>query len=230
MLTLHHYPLCPSSRAIRLALVQSAIEFVQSDVKPWAPDREFLNLNPAGTLPVLTVENKVISGAYPIVEYLAETATARDGLGASRTSLWPGTPGERAEARRVSEWFLRKFDIEVSQYLLEEKIYKPMSGVRSPPDLGAIRASRANLRYHLSYVSFLSEQRKWLGGDHMSFGDFAAAAQLSVMDYLSEISWSEFPEAKAWYARMKSRPAFRPLLADRLPGFNPPEAYANLDF
>jgi glutathione S-transferase len=230
MLTLYHYPLCPASRAIRLALAEGAIEFTASDVKPWSPDRDFLNLNPAGTLPVLTIDNKVLCGAYPIAEYLAETASTRDGMGAIRTSLWPGTPTERAEARRVAEWFLRKFDIEVSQNLLEEKIYKPMSDVRSPPDLGVIRASRGNLRYHLSYVSFLSEQRKWLGGDHMSFADFAAAAQLSVMDYLSEITWSEFPEAKVWYARIKSRPAFRLLLADRLPGFNPSEAYANLDF
>jgi glutathione S-transferase len=230
MLTLYHYPLCPASRAIRLALAEGAVELTLSDIKPWAPGRDFLNLNPAGTLPVLTIENKVLCGAYPIIEYLAETAATRDGMGAARTSIWPGTATERAEARRVAEWFLRKFDVEVSQYLLEEKIYKPMSAVRLPPDLGTIRASRGNLRYHLSYVSFLSEHRKWLGGDHMSFADFAAAAQLSVMDYLSEINWTDFPEAKAWYARIKSRPAFRPLLADRLPGFNPSEAYANLDF
>jgi glutathione S-transferase len=137
---------------------------------------------------------------------------------------------ERAEARRVADWFLRKFDVEVSQYLLEEKLYKVLARTRAAPDLDIIRAGRGNLRYHLSYVSYLSEQRKWLGGDHPSFADFAAAAQLSIMDYLAEIPWEAFPEAKAWYARLKSRPSFRPLLADRVPGFNPPEHYANLDF
>jgi glutathione S-transferase len=228
MWTLLHYPLCPASRAIRLALFEGGIEAGLSEIKPWAVTREFLNLNPAGSLPVLTSEGRALCGAYPIVEYLAETAS-REGSAPPRSSYWPGAAADRAEARRVADWFLRKFDSEVSQYLLEEKLYKPMSK-RGSPDLNAIRAGRGNLRYHLSYVSFLSEQRKWLGGDHPSFADLAGAAQLSAMDYLGEIPWAEFPEAKAWYARLKSRPSFRSLLADRVPGFNPPAAYVNLDF
>ena len=175
------------------------------------------------------IEGKTLCGAYPIVEYLSETAT-RDGPPSARSALWTGTPSERAEERRVAEWFLRKFDAEVTQTILEEKFYKPMSRGRLAPDLGTIRAGRSNLRYHLSYVSFLSDQRKWLGGDHLSFADLAAAAQLSVMDYLDEMPWADFPEAKALYQRLKSRPSFRPLLQDRIPGFNPPEHYANLDF
>jgi glutathione S-transferase len=221
-----HYPLCPASRAVRLALFEQAVEAELSEVKPWAMGRDFLNVNPAGGLPVLSIDGRAICGAYPISEYLAETAS-RDG---ARSAIWPGSPMERAEARRVADWFLRKFDAEVSQGLLEEKLHKPASKSRVAADLAAIRAGRSNLRYHLSYVSFLSDQRKWLGGDHMSFADLAAAAQLSVLDYLAEAPWAEFPEAKAWYQRLKSRPSFRSLLADRIPGFSPPENYANLDF
>ncbi len=228
MWTLLHYPLCPASRAIRLALAETGFEAGLAEVQPWALPREFLNLNPAGTLPVLTREGRSVCGAFPIVEYLAETVP-QDGPMRARTALWAGRPLDRAEARRVAEWFLRKFDAEVSQYLLEEKLYKPVSR-RSAPDLNAIRAGRSNLRYHLSYVSFLSEHRKWLGGDYSSFADLAAAAQLSVMDYMGEIPWADFPEAKAWYARLKSRPSFRPLLSDRVPGFSPPGSYADLDF
>ncbi|MGO9174165.1 MAG: glutathione S-transferase family protein [Rhodomicrobium sp.] len=228
MWTLLHFPLCPASRAIRLALFEGGIEAGLSEVKPWAVTREFLNINPAGTLPVLTYEGRAICGAYPIVEYLAETG-AREGPVAARSGYWPGSASERAEARRLADWFLHKFDSEVSQYLLEERLYKPLSR-RSAPDVDAIRVSRSNLRYHLSYVSFLSEQRKWLGGDHPSFADLAAAAQLSVVDYLDEMPWREFPEVKAWYVRLKSRPSFRALLSDRVPGFNPPDCYANLDF
>jgi len=227
--TLLHFPLCPASRAIRVALSECGIEAELSEIKPWAPTREFLNVNPAGTLPVLVADAKTICGAYPIVEYLAEI-TPRETGPSARAQMWPGHPVERAEARRVAEWFLLKFDAEVSQSLLDEKLYKPMARGRLAPDLSAIRACRSNLRYHLSYVSFLSDQRKWLGGDHISFADVAAAAQLSVMDYLSEIPWTEFPEAKAWYQRLKSRPSFRALLADRIPGFSPPETYADLDF
>jgi glutathione S-transferase len=229
MASLLHYPLCPSSRAVRLALLESGIELAFSEVKPWAMTLDFLNINPAGTLPVLTIDGRTLCGAYPIVEYLSETV-ARDGAPSARSPLWIGTPSDRAEERRVAEWFLRKFDAEVTQSILEEKFYKPMSRGRLAPDLGTIRTGRSNLRYHLSYVSFLSDQRKWLGGDHLSFADLAASAQLSVMDYLDEMPWTDFPEAKVWYQRLKSRPSFRPLLADRVPGFSPPEHYANLDF
>lgn len=229
MATLLHYPLCPASRAVRLALLENGIELAFSEVKPWAVTLDFLNINPAGTLPVLMIEGRTLCGAYPIVEYLSETA-GREGPPSARSVLWTGTPSERAEQRRVAEWFLRKFDAEVTQSILDEKLYKPMSRGRLAPDLSIIRAGRSNLRYHLSYVSFLSDQRKWLGGDQLSFADLAASAQLSVMDYLDEMPWADFPEAKAWYQRLKSRPSFRSLLADRIPGFNPPEYYANLDF
>ncbi len=229
MVTLLHYPLCPTSRSVRLALLESGIEPAFSEVKPWALTLDFLNINPAGTLPVLTIEGRTLCGAYPIVEYMSETAK-RDGTPSARPIMWPGTPAERAEERRVAEWFLRKFDAEVTQNILDEKFYKPMSRGRLAPDLATIRAGRSNLRYHLSYVSYLSDQRKWLGGDQLSFADLAAAAQISVMDYLDEMPWTDFSEAKAWYQRLKSRPSFRPLLADRIPGINPPDHYANLDF
>ena len=227
MVKLLHYPLCPASRAVRLALEEAGIAADRQEIKPWAIDRDFLNLNPAGTLPVLLVDGKPVCGAFPIAEYLYEAAP-REGA-VPRSAVWPGSAIERAEARRVAEWFLRKFDSEVTAYLLEEKHYKPMARAGAP-DLQTIRTGRGNLRYHLSYVSFLSENRKWLGGDSPGFADLAAAAQISVADYLAEIHWSEFPEAKAWYARLKSRPSFRQLLAERVPGFTPPEHYANLDF
>jgi glutathione S-transferase len=229
MISLLHFPLCPQSRSIRLALGECGVQAAYVEVLPWALTREYLNINPAGTLPVLSIEGRFVCGASPIAEYLAE-ATSREPSAPGRVALWPATAFERAEARRVAEWFVRKFDTEVSQYLLEEKLYKPMSRRRLPPDLGVIKAGRTNLRYHLTYISYLSDQRKWLGGDHMSFADLAAAAGLSVMDYLSEIPWGDFPEAKSWYARMKSRPSFRALLADTIPGFAPPQNYADLDF
>ena len=229
MVTLLHHPLCPASRAVRLACLESGIDLAFSEIKPWALGLDFLNINPAGTLPVLMIEGKPLCGAYPIAEFLSETARREDGHPA-RAGIWTGHPAERAEQRRVAEWFLRKFDAEVTQSILDEKFYKPMSRGRLAPDLGVIRAGRSNLRYHLSYINFLSDQRKWLGGDQISFADLAASAQLSVMDYLDEMPWTDFPEVKAWYERLKSRPSFRPLLADRIPGFNPPEHYANLDF
>jgi glutathione S-transferase len=152
--------------------------------------------------------------------------------GSSRLpQLFPGNREERAEVRRLVDWFHGKFDREVSRDLLFEKVYKRMrnSGA-SAPDPEILRAVRANLKYHLSYVSYLADARRWLAGDDMSFADMAAAAHISTVDYLGEVPWRDFAPAKAWYQRVKSRPSFRTLLADKVPGTPPPVEYADLDF
>ena len=64
----------------------------------------------------------------------------------------------------------------------------------------------------------------------MSYADLAAAAHLSCVDYLGDVPWEEDEAARAWYARIKSRPSFRPLLSDRIPGMAPSAHYDNLDF
>jgi len=200
--------------------------------RPWAWRREFLQLNPAGTLPVLIERNGfVIAGAYAISEFLSETHGKRNGEAPHRDTLFPGSAGDRAETRRLIDWFHVKLDQEVSRYLLEEKLYQRFADFgRRGPDTDLIRAGRTNLRYHLSYVCHLVERRKWLAGDVLSFADLAAGGHFSVLDYLGEVPWDEFPQAKQWYALLKSRPSFRPLLGDRLPGVPPPRLYSELDF
>ena len=51
-----------------------------------------------------------------------------------------------------------------------------------------------------------------------------------VIDYMGEVPWEDYPAAKLWYAKAKSRPSFRPLLADRFPGLPPAAHYDDLDF
>ena len=87
-----------------------------------------------------------------------------------------------------------------------------------------MRAGLANIHLHLEYIAYLFERRNWLAGEALSLADIAAAAQLSVLDYLGDVPWDRHPGAKLWYSRIKSRPSFRPLLADRLPGLKPARA------
>ena len=129
------------------------------------------------------------------------------------------------------DWFQRKLDREVTHELLRAKAYARLQpGSAAPPDSDTLRAIRANLRYHMGYISYLAHERRWLAGEKLSFADLAAAAHLSSIDYVGEVPWEEFPVAKSWYARIKSRPAFRGLLADRIPGAPPPSHYEDLDF
>ncbi|TDR93753.1 glutathione S-transferase family protein [Enterovirga rhinocerotis] len=224
MAVLHHHSFCPHSRFVRLAMGEIGLEPQTAERKPWERDTDFLLLNPSGTTPVFEENEIAIPGASVIAEYLDETR----GLGVQGRRLLPADPAGRVEVRRLLDWFNGKFYDEVTAHLVTEKIYKRFTG--GSPDAGAIRAARANMRYHLRYIGYLAATRDWLAGSEMTYADLAAAAHLSCADYLSDVPWEEDEMAKTWYARVKSRPAFRTLLADRVPGMMAPAHYADLDF
>jgi len=230
MAILHHYPFCPHSRFVRLALGEAGIEPELREERPWERRTEFLAINPAGATPVLmNGQGFYVPGAHVIAEYLDETC----GPGLGERRLMPEQPAERVEVRRLLDWFLGKFHEEVTGYLVTEKIYKRFMDAEAgggPPDTAVIRAARTNVRYHLTYIDYLMTSRTWLAGDQLTYADLAAAAHLSCVDYLGDVPWNENETARNWYARVKSRPAFRALLADRVPGIAPAEHYEDLDF
>jgi glutathione S-transferase len=230
MAILYHHPMSGPSRYVRLLLGEYSLAAELAEERPWLRREEYLAINAAGAVPAMVESGRdPVCGATIIGEYLDETAGAlmRD------RRLMPENPHGRAEVRRVSEWFLVKYEAEVSRYLVHERAIKQlMRGADGggPPDPSMIRAGRANLKNHLRYAGWLAASRGWLAGPKLSQADLAAAAQFSVADYLGEIAWDSEPAAREWYARVKSRPSFRPLLADRLGGIAPSAHYANLDF
>lgn len=232
MLKLMHFRLCPHSRSIRLVLSELQFEVQLVEERPWEWRAQFLALNPAGSLPVLERNPGalVLSGSYPISEFFAEEIV-RHPIDGRTVPLFPGGVVDRAEIRRLVDWFHVKCHDEVTRALITERVIPALDGrqVRSP-NVETLRAVRSNLRYHLSYIDYLADSRRWLAGDELSFADFAAAAHVSVADYLGEVPWDEHGSARIWYARLKSRRSFRPLLEDRLPGLPPPLAYTDLDF
>jgi len=219
--TLHHFPLDPASRQVRLALGERRLAFTDQTVRYWEQPEGFLDLNPSGVTPVMVEDGLVLCESRTILDHLEETCPEPPLLGRS--------PEERAEARRLVQWFDRKFDLEVAGFLLHEKMEKRLLGLGAP-DLAALRQGRESLRHHLAYLEALLSARDWLAGRRLSMADFAAAAYLSVIDYLGDVPWAGFPTVKTWYMKLKSRPAFRPLLADRWPGLVPAAHYDDLDF
>jgi glutathione S-transferase len=217
-------------RFVRLAFGEYGEELALIEEKPWARRREFLSLNPAGTVPVLLAEGDVpIVGAQVIAEYLDETR----GVLKRDRRLMAEDPMDRAEIRRLSDWYLDKTDGEVTRHLVRERVLKPLMNDNQgggSPDSGAIRAARANIRQHMKYTNWLAGTRNWLAGPRITYADLAAAASLSVLDYLGEIDWRDHGAAREWYTRVKSRPSFRPLLGDRVRGLSPVSHYADLDF
>jgi glutathione S-transferase len=223
MRVLHHLPLSPFSRKVRVVLREKNLEFELRVEKVWERRPDFLAVNPAGTVPVLVEDDgTTLADSNVICEYLDEVYPAE-------RIVIGETPTERAEVRRLVAWFDLKFSREVTDNLYREKMMKKFLGL-GEPNSAAIRAGSANIHYHLDYIGWLTERRRFLAGSKYSLADVSAAVHISVLDYLGDVPWEEHARAKDWYARIKSRPAFRPLLSDLVPGAPPPQHYANLDF
>jgi len=218
---LFHYPLSPFSRKVRLTLAEKRIEVELVEERYWEQDPEFLRRNPAGKVPVLRFGNRTMADSTAICEYLEEVQPD--------PPLMPRLPEARYEVRRLVAWFDDKFHREVTCKLLGERVFRKLMGT-GYPDSANVKAGARAIKEHLDYMAALLEQRRWIAGNDLTMADFAAAAHLSCLDYISDVDWNRSDTVKDWYAKIKSRPAFRSILADQIPGFPPPAHYADLDF
>lgn len=225
MRTLYYWPLDPASRQARIALGEKKLKFKLEKVDPWVADGMLQELSPEAIPPILEVStpegSRTLAGARSICEYAHDIG--------GKHALLSSDVFERAEARRLCDWFCERFHNEVNAYILHERIEKPLH-LREAADPATLRIGRDHLAFHLDYVAWLLSKRSWLAGKSMSLADIAAGAHLSCLDYLGEIRWKTRPTVKEWYQKLKCRPGFRPLLGDRIPGLTPPYYYADLDF
>lgn len=220
--TLYHYPLCPFSRKVRLVLFEKGFPYGLITQVPWEADAAFLQVNPIGTLPVLVeADGHTLIDHVAICEYLNELKQTPNLLGE--------TPKGRAEVRRLTNWFDTDFYMDVFKPLVGERVFKAQQSGRSP-DSRLIRIGRENSKRYLGYIEWLCARRAYLGGRNLSVADLGIAAHLSVLDYLGEVPFEQYPELKLWYAKIKSRPSFNSLLQDKIAGIIPSANYANLDF
>jgi len=222
MRSLYHFPLCPFSRKVRISLAEKGLSFDLIIENFWERRRAFAKLNPAMQVPVLLEAGGItVADSYAICEYLEDKYP--------EVSFLAATAEENAKIRRLISWFDNKFYNEVGRYLLNEKVVRYLTRVGEPCS-EAIRAAKTNIIPHMEYIRFLTANYKWLTGERLTLADISAAAHLSVLDFLGEVPWDNYPDVKEWYAQIKSRPSFRPILADRVIGYVPPKHYADLDF
>ena len=219
---LYHYPLDPFCRRVRLTFLEKGIPVGLILEKSWERRPAFLEKNPLGTLPLLIEpDGHSLSGVNAICEYVNEIKTVPNLLGE--------TPRGRAEVRRLTEWFDTSFFHDAVYPILLERVIKVVQ-TKESPSATMIRVGRDNLAKYIKYIDWLAGRRAYLGGRSLSFADLSAAAHLSVLDYLGELNWGSAIEAATWYAKVKSRPTFAPLLSDNVPGILPSEHYKELDF
>lgn len=225
MYRLYHHSICPFSRKVRVHLAAKEIgcELIQENF--WERRKEFIAMNPEGVVPVLfdNANATVVCGSDVIIEYIEEKHK-------ETKSFLGENVGKRAEVRRLQNWFDHKFYLEVSKHVLNERFFNRYLPDANSPSSEVLRVARRNLNIHLSYIEYLLETRKYLAGDQISVADFAAASQLSVLDYFGDINWQHYVPAKEWYSLIKSHKVFSEVLKDRIANVAPPEWYSKLDF
>jgi glutathione S-transferase len=146
--------------------------------------------------------------------------------------LAPADDAARLACLRWVDWAMGLFHEQVTQRIVYEKAAPRFTGAgfSRPPDMNVIRSGREELKLALKAIGTAAETNGNLACRETTLGDLAVAAHLSALDYFGEVPWTDFPPAAEWYVRMKSRPAFRSLLSDRVPGQPPAAHYAELDF
>lgn len=221
MVLLIHHPVSPAGRKIRLQMAEKKMLFILREEEPWKISDDVYKLNPAGELPVFLSDGNVITGNYAISEYLEEASPD--------VPMIFGDTKQKAEIRRLVDWFDNKFFREVYRNIVYEKVHKRFANGLAP-DSKILKMGINNLMYHLEYIEWLLERRQYLAADTVSLADLSAAAELSIIDYLGSVPWDEFKTAKLWYSKMKSRPAFKDILKDNIRGILPAKHYTNLDF
>ena len=221
MVLLIHHPISPYSSKIRMLMIEKMMLFVLKEEEPWNLSSDVFKLNPAGSLPIFLFDGNIIAGNYAITEFLEEVNYD--------IRLLPKDPKQRAEVRRLTEWFDDKFYREVYRNIVAEKVIRRFEQGKAP-DSRILKIGLNNLAFHMEYIDWLTERRNYLGGEEFSLADVTAAAHLSIIDYLGDIAWDGYKNAKIWYSKIKSRPSFKDILKDNIRGILPAKHYANLDF
>ena len=225
MYRLYYHPICPYSRKVRVHLSAKDTSFELVNENFWERKKEFIAMNPAGTMPILFDNSNgvSVSCSSAIIEYIEEKHNeSKNYLGDSFI--------KRSEARRLQDWFDHKFYNEITRHVLNERYLSRFLPGSHSPNSDVLRIARKNLEVHFKYIEFLLENRKYLAGDQISVADFSAASHISVLDYFGDINWHHFQVAKEWYSLIKSHKIFSEVLKDRIPNLTPPEWYSKLDF
>ena len=209
-----HLMLSPSCRLARLMVGEKrvACDPAMSD-DPWQ------------SMPIFTdMDGTRCEGVWAILDHLEHHYPDHP--------LAPADDAARLACLRWVDWAMGPFHEQVTQRIVYEKAAPRFTGAgfSRAPDMNVIRAGREELKLALKAIGMAAETNGNLACRETTLGDLAVAAHLSALDYFGEVPWTDFPTAAEWYVRMKSRPAFRSLLADRVPGQPPVSHYAELDF
>lgn len=226
MLALYHGGTSVASAKVRLALAEKGVGFESRllDLRRGEQKRdEYLELNPAGVVPTLVHDGRVIVESSIILEYVEEVWPS--------PALMPRDPGRRADVRL---WLRRVDELHDACSVLSSSVkLATMHGdadaiatllARTPDPAKRARQQRlidqgfaapdiASAISH--YARFLTQadhalaHAAWISGDTPGLADCAALPYAHRLACLGmEALWAQSPAIAKWYAHMRARASF----------------------
>lgn len=219
---LHHFVLCPFSRKLRVMMNEKGVEYKLQVYEFWNKSKQNFNLTKFGSVPILVAGKSVFQHSTLASSYLERVY--------NNVELVPKDFNKNLQVKTMCLWFEEKFFNDVVYHALYQKVINAIAA-NSPPDTSVLGLIKANLESYFEYIDSLLTRSTWIACDFFTLADITAACQISVLDYLGFIDWKKTPTTIGdWYCVVKSRQSFKPLLDDRLIGFDPPSHYSKLDF
>jgi glutathione S-transferase len=187
---------------VEIALREKGVEF-ELEMVAFDPERgyqpkhpEVLRVNPKRQVPVLLDEGVEIFDSTQIFEYLEDRWPD--------PPLWPRSPRERAQARRLEH--------------CSDEVFFPnvirLMGLRADPDPVAAPewiASRTAIELYYASMELQLADRAFLAGDY-GYADIAFyMAQFFAARHTVPMT-GEHPRLLAWRRRMAERPAVRAVI------------------
>ena len=245
-LTLHHAwdAVCPIK--VRMCLHEKKLAFRSVAYEIAAFEHlvpGYLAINPAGVLPALVHDERVVVESSVINEYLDEAfpdpplkppgALARAGMRAwvklqddvlhpatrphtfSLMLLDPRSPMMMLSKHEIARRLARHPDP------ARGEMFRRIGRRPAPPDV--LRDAEDALARAFDRIEHgLSDGRPWLAGPDLSLADVAMAGVIDRVEHCALARlWHERPAMAAWVGRLQARPSYRsaiPRLDQRLPG------------
>jgi glutathione S-transferase len=193
--------LSPNVRRVRLTaavlglqLEEEAVDFTKgAQRKP-----EYLALNPNGAVPTLVDGDFVLAESRAIMQYLASKKP--------ESELLPRDARARADVTRWQFWDASHFSPQLGT-LTFQKVLKPMFGM-GEPDAGKIDEALTNLRRFAAVLDKHLEGKQFVVGNALTIADLTLASSLMYAKQ-SDAPIDEFPNVRAWFARMTEMDAWK---------------------
>ncbi len=220
-ITVHYHALCPFSKQFIVLLSELGLKYNIIKEDYWLKNPAFVRLSPWLELPVIIIDETIVTGIYPCLEYLIDLK--------KDSHLFGNDPQILVCIRQIINWFNQHCYYEVVKNIINEKLIKP-DLKKEYTDSNILRASKTALHKHMMQLNAIISTQQYIVSESITYADISAASHFAVLDYFNEINWQNYPKIKDWYCLIKSRPSFRATLYEKVKGINPPKHYLELDF